>query len=148
MIIDGYKIIQGNALDVLRSMESESVQVSVCSPPYYGLRSYKTEPQIWDGDENCDHVWGEYEAKLLHENRQNLDGGTLGNPEYREKLHGFCPSTAAFCQQCSAWRGELGLEPRFDCGRDRMADLEIRDDLTDAEREELIQELLTLGIIR
>ncbi len=94
-------------------MPNDFLQCVITSPPYYGLRSYKTEPQIWDGDENCTHVWGEYEAKLLHENRQNLDGGTLGNPEYREKLHGFCPSTAAFCQQCSAWRGELGLEPTF-----------------------------------
>lgn len=50
-------IIQGNALDVLRTLESESVQCCVTSPPYLGLRDYGTEPQIWDGDEFCDHVW-------------------------------------------------------------------------------------------
>jgi DNA modification methylase len=33
-------IYTGDALDVLKTMDSESVQCCVTSPPYYGLRSY------------------------------------------------------------------------------------------------------------
>ena len=35
-----WEIRQGDALDVLRAMPSESVQCCVTSPPYYGLRVY------------------------------------------------------------------------------------------------------------
>lgn len=36
----GMTLYHGDALDVLRGMESESVQCCVTSPPYWGLRSY------------------------------------------------------------------------------------------------------------
>lgn len=109
-----YEIKHGNALDVLRSMESESVQVSLCSPPYFGLRSYKTEPQIWDGDEFCDHEFISAPVKLLTENRNGKGSATLegGSSEYRQALHGSDAGEAGFCR-CGAWRGELGLEPTF-----------------------------------
>lgn len=40
------EILQGNALDVLKTLESESVNCVITSPPYFGLRNYKTPPQI------------------------------------------------------------------------------------------------------
>jgi DNA modification methylase len=42
----GYEIICGDALAVLRTMESESVQCCVTSPPYFGLRDYFCSGQI------------------------------------------------------------------------------------------------------
>lgn len=39
-------VIIGDALDVLREMESDSVNVCVTSPPYYGLRDYGIRGQI------------------------------------------------------------------------------------------------------
>lgn len=42
-------IIQGHALDILRGLPDGSVQTIVTSPPYYGLRAYDTEPQVWGG---------------------------------------------------------------------------------------------------
>jgi len=50
-------VIQGHALKVLASLPEESVQCCVTSPPYYGLRAYGTEPQVWDGEEDCAHSW-------------------------------------------------------------------------------------------
>jgi DNA modification methylase len=45
---------QGDCLDVLRTLESESVQCCITSPPYYGLRDYGTAQ--WEGgDGECDH---------------------------------------------------------------------------------------------
>lgn len=44
--MDGYQIIEGDCLDVLRRMPSESVQCCVTSPPYFGLRDYGVDGQI------------------------------------------------------------------------------------------------------
>lgn len=41
-----YQILQGDCLEVLKTLESESVQTCVTSPPYYGLRDYGVEGQI------------------------------------------------------------------------------------------------------
>lgn len=40
------KIIQGDALEVLKTLESETVQTCVTSPPYFGLRDYGHKGQI------------------------------------------------------------------------------------------------------
>lgn len=39
-------IYQGDALSVLKTLDSESVQMCVTSPPYYGLRDYGDDGQI------------------------------------------------------------------------------------------------------
>ena len=41
-----YEIKQGDCLDVLKTLESESVQMCVTSPPYFGLRNYNVDGQI------------------------------------------------------------------------------------------------------
>lgn len=107
------KIHCGDVLAVLKKIPDKFVDMVMTSPPYWGLRNYGSQPQIWDGDKNCKHNFTKYTTKLQHENRQNLDGGTIGNPEYRENLHGTGNSIAGFCSKCGAWRGELGLEPDF-----------------------------------
>lgn len=35
-----FQILQGNSLDVLKTLPNESAQTCITSPPYYGLRSY------------------------------------------------------------------------------------------------------------
>ena len=99
----------GHALG-LKELPAESVDMCITSPPYWGLRTYKTEPQIW-GDNNCEHEWGDLLA------RQHEGGGNAGVP-----LEWQRPSRAAhtggnsgnFCLKCNAWRGELGLEPTIE----------------------------------
>jgi len=49
------KIIQGNNLDSIKSLESESINTCVTSPPYWGLRDYGTATWV-GGDEGCDHT--------------------------------------------------------------------------------------------
>lgn len=45
----------GHVLDVLPTLEAESVQCVVTSPPYYGLRDYGTG--TWEGgSDECDHL--------------------------------------------------------------------------------------------
>ena len=44
----------GDVRDVLRTLPSDSVQMAVTSPPYWGLRDYGTA--VWDGgDAQCSH---------------------------------------------------------------------------------------------
>ena len=48
----------GNSLELLKEIDNDSINCCVTSPPYWALRDYGTENQIWDGDKNCDHAWG------------------------------------------------------------------------------------------
>ena len=40
------EILQGNCLDVLKTLDSESVNCCITSPPYWGLRDYGTDDQL------------------------------------------------------------------------------------------------------
>ena len=43
------RIMVGHVLDQLALLPDESVHCVVTSPPYYGLRDYGIEPQVWGG---------------------------------------------------------------------------------------------------
>ncbi len=93
------------------NLPDESAQMVVTSPPYWGLRKYSGEQELIWGDKDCEHQWDSYEATLLHENRQGLDGSSIGNTERRQGKHGYEVGQASFCQLCGAWKGAYGLEP-------------------------------------
>lgn len=44
------KIYQGDALEALRTFPGDSIDCICTSPPYWGLRYYKCENQVWGGD--------------------------------------------------------------------------------------------------
>ena len=102
------KVYSGNSLDVLKTFPDESIDMCITSPPYWGLRDYGTEGQIWGGDDECEHdfksstrklhsgSWGEKDNALPHQKN-----ATILNWEVEDKT----------CGKCGAWKGELGLEP-------------------------------------
>ena len=96
------RIVEGNALSILRLFPNESIDTAAGSPPYWGLRDYGTKPEIWGGDPDCDHQWIKHKSGLAHENRKG--------PTY---IYKYDQGTAAFCSECEAWRGHLGLEPYY-----------------------------------
>lgn len=100
-------IIHGHALTVLRSLEAESVHCCICSPPYWGLRSYSTEPQVWGGDSGCSH---EFAAS------GKLRPGRDWDPFKGDKSIGrdYTAAAGLLCAKCGAWQGEFGLEPTPD----------------------------------
>ena len=49
----------GDAAAVLRTLPTDSVDVCVTSPPYWGLRDYGVRATVWGGDADCPHSWGE-----------------------------------------------------------------------------------------
>ena len=80
------RILQGHVLDKLAELPDNSIHCVVTSPPYWGLRDYKCEPQVWAHvhdvkharPDNCRHKWS---------------------------------AATETCFECGAWRGQLGLEP-------------------------------------
>ena len=51
---DDFKVLNGNSLDVLKTLPDKSVACCVTSPPYYGLRDYGTGTWV-GGDPDCPH---------------------------------------------------------------------------------------------
>lgn len=49
-------ILTGNALDILRTIQAESVQICVTSPPYFMLRNYNIDGQIGIEEEPKDYI--------------------------------------------------------------------------------------------
>lgn len=69
-------IYQGDALSVLKTLDSESVQMCVTSPPYYGLRDYGEDEQI--GLEGTPEQFIQKLVDVFREVRRVLkDDGTL-----------------------------------------------------------------------
>lgn len=104
-------IYNGHALKVLKESPDESVQMCMTSPPYWGLRTYKTEPQIW-GDNHCEHEWGtEIEGRRKRTENDIVD---KDSKEATKSASAFNSTGGNFCLKCHAWRGELGLEPTIE----------------------------------
>lgn len=107
--IPSWQIHQGHALEVLRTLPAGHFQCCVTSPPYYGLRDYKSEPLVWGGDSECVHVWGDESvmrgsAQMQGASSQRVGRANVGEQSMRGHSYG------AYCS-CGAWRGALGLEP-------------------------------------
>lgn len=104
-------IIHGHVLDILRSLPDECVNVCITSPPYFGLRSYQTEPQVWGGDNSCNHVW---ESQIIPASGGigDYEVGRVGNAKARVDSHREKKSDT--CIHCNGWRGEIGQEPTVD----------------------------------
>lgn len=116
---DAGKIYQGHVLEALRALPDEFVHCCITSPPYWGLRDYGLEPQIWDGDADCEHVWGDglpsrgQSGWHTFEHKYHSPGShktTIGSKMKETQLNQN-EGSGSFCQLCGAWRGSLGLEP-------------------------------------
>ena len=102
------RVLIGNCAEILKTLPSESVDCVVTSPPYWGLRDYKTEPIVWDAVEGCEHDWEEVVGKSqapISESTNLVGGHFQGNKDIS------FTAVTSFCSKCGAWRGQLGLEP-------------------------------------
>lgn len=114
-------IICGEALAELKKIPSESIDMTICSPPYWALRDYSTEPIIWDGGKNCDHQWQHTVVPPKHS-----DDGKKGSGLAGSKTQAQCQRTLTeydFCRKCGAWKGSLGLEPTFQLYLKHLCDI-------------------------
>lgn len=102
----------GHVLDELARLPAESVHCIWTSVPYFGLRSYKTAPQVWGGDPGCAHKWGEMLPPRPGRGNKpgDLSTSSLTNPERQDAVP-RATDAGTYCARCYAWRGEHGLEP-------------------------------------
>ncbi len=99
------RILCGDALEQLRTLESESVHVCVTSPPYYNLRNYETMGQI--GREETPERYIEALVRVFREVRRVLrPDGTLwlniGDTYMGKELMGI-PWMLAFALRSDGW---------------------------------------------
>jgi site-specific DNA-methyltransferase (cytosine-N4-specific) len=107
------QVLIGNCAEILQTLPSESVDCVVTSPPYWGLRDYKTEPQVWGGCSDCEHDWTP-EGVKRYDARRDHDGKDFGDTRGQEPTRSALDielDLGATCHMCGAWRGQLGLEP-------------------------------------
>ena len=93
------KILTGDCLETLKTLQDGSVNCCVTSPPYYGLRDYGTA--TWEGgDPNCSHKRDSKQSVLTITGHKNLEGA-VGDGIYKK-----------VCKQCGAIRidKQIGLE--------------------------------------
>ena len=93
------ELINGNSLEVLKTMEDGIIQTCVTSPPYYGLRDYGTATWV-GGDPKCSHKRdSKWSAKTITGHRNALLA--VGDGIYKD-----------VCKVCGAIRNDeqIGLE--------------------------------------
>lgn len=100
------RLYQGNSLDVLRRMPSQSVHCVITSPPYWGLRDYQTGQWV-DGDADCDHV-----EKYPNRGKSTLTSGGIGQTDDGAAYQAIVRQFDARCGKCGAVRidSQLGSE--------------------------------------
>ena len=90
-------------------LPDESVHCVVTSPPYWNLRDYGLEPSVWGGDSECPHYWSDGVGAPGARSSDRKSGSKQQNANRRDGM-----PTSAFCGECGAWLGTLGLEPTVD----------------------------------
>ena len=90
-------------------LPDESVHCVVTSPPYWNLRDYGLAPSVWGGDSGCPHYWSESVVAPGSRSSDDKSGAKQPNVNRRDRM-----PTSAFCGECGAWLGALGLEPTVD----------------------------------
>lgn len=110
-VIEGakqYTLLQGNALDTLKQIPNNTVQCCITSPPYWGLRNYGTEPQLWGGNIYCAHEWITTKPRRTRSEKDVKNPNTIQNANKGANCNLI---EAKACQKCHGWLGELGGEP-------------------------------------
>jgi len=108
---ENVKLYKGNALEILKTFPDEFVDCVLTSPPYWTLRNYELEPQIWDEPVyNYKHVHN-WELNI-HKGRIGWEATPKGQKQFKKATTEDYQSDSQFCN-CGAWRGSLGSEPTF-----------------------------------
>ena len=94
----------------MAKMPDGFVDMVICSPPYWALRDYDLDPQIWDNHNGGDHEWS---GKLFERKRRNVNGAVAQVGNTKKGISGIGIQHGCFCLKCNAWSGSLGLEPDY-----------------------------------
>jgi len=85
------QVLQGDCLEVLKTLPDGQIDCCITSPPYYGLRDYGTGTWV-GGDPNCPHRrLSKYSEKTITGHAQDELAGNVGDAIY----HSTCPLCGA-----------------------------------------------------
>lgn len=102
---DGATLYFGDVREQLRQLPARSVHMCVTSPPYWGLRDYKTG--TWEGgSSDCDH-----DQRRREKDQDSKSATNAGSS--RDSLKG-----SKHCRKCGASRigdTQIGMEDVLDC---------------------------------
>ena len=98
------EVLYGDCLTRLKDVPEGCAQTCVTSPPYYGLRDYGTR-RWFGGDLACEHDQGiehgpHHPGQVEQTKWKTAEAAGKGQT-----------ATTHSCTKCSAWFGQLGLEP-------------------------------------
>lgn len=97
-----FVVLQGNCVDVLKTLEDNSIDCCITSPPYYGLRDYGTGEWV-GGDPNCNHARDNKVSEKTSTGHKGMSetGNFVGDAIYK-----------TVCKKCGAVRvdEQIGLE--------------------------------------
>ncbi len=104
--------LTGDCLEILPTLDAESVQCCVTSPPYYGLRDYGTA--TWEGgDPGCDHKQ-EHQRERDFANRrgETKENGYAGSSCTSWSTRDVTVKPGNRCRKCGAVHtdNQIGLE--------------------------------------
>jgi len=118
-------IYQGNCLDILKTFPDNCIDCVVTSPPYYGLRSYGTKPQVWDNHNSCKHDFEirEHTKSTTYNKGFNERWGNAAGQRKQEVQAQQLHIKTGYCSLCHAWCGELGQEPNFNMFIDHLVEI-------------------------
>ena len=103
--------LQGDALTTLKDINNETVDCIITSPPYWALRDYKVEGQIWDNS-NCEHEYGDKILPSMAKSGKHGPNSTIGAKFAQHDARQY--EGSQFCSKCKAWKGQLGQEPTIE----------------------------------
>lgn len=102
-----YEILEGNCLETLKTLPDNYVQCVVTSPPYWSLRSYGTEPQLFGGDVNCEHDWQKFAPRRPRSENDVINPDSV---QSNNKGSNCNLQDTMICRKCDGWMGEIGQE--------------------------------------
>ena len=130
------RILEGDCRDVLRGLPAESVQMTVTSPPYWGLRDYGIAGQL--GLEATPDEYVNKMVEVFREVRRVLRGdGTLwlniGDSYANDTKWGGTSGGKNYTSAAGGYRGQrekrsTGLKPKDLCGIPWMIAFALRSD--------------------
>ncbi len=98
----------GNSFELIDRLPDNSLFATITSVPYWNVRNYGTDPQIFDGNPKCKHIWIEF-------NRKGVSGGVSNKTMLERKgvvnFQIIPDAKEGICMVCGAWKGEFGREP-------------------------------------
>lgn len=105
-------LLLGDVREALALLPAASAQTCVTSPPFWGLRAYGTEPQVWGARPGCDHDWHPYREYVESGGTALKSTEAFSEPGLpnANRIRDARWRRGADCLRCGAWRGELGGE--------------------------------------